>query len=109
MRAYQISESFIVDAIGLHAPDHGFHATWRQIGAAVPGTRIPAVVMTLAAKPWCDPAEGLRAVQVAAAVHGIGPGFDWIAARQRMVMKRNAAVAVDRVIGAALRGGPVRT
>ncbi len=106
---FRISTGFAMDHATFFACFDGFYCSHADLAATLPGTRVNAVALTLAEKPWADPAESLRAVQVACAVIGIHDRFDWIATETRCRMRRNAAQVVDAVWRAALSGKPLKS
>jgi hypothetical protein len=109
MSDFRISENFGADDSHLYATFEDFYVQREHIADTLPGTRISKWAVELARKPWACPAESLRAVQCACLIFGGADRIDWIRTRQRMVQSRAAAMEVDRIIRAALRGEPITT
>jgi hypothetical protein len=110
MTEFRISKEFSMDEGTFYACFDSFYCSHADLAAAWPGTtNVNAVAMKLAAEPWADPQESLRACEVACAVLGIHDRFDWLETERRATMRRNAAQAVDSIWRAALSGNLDRT
>lgn len=100
---FRISQEFAMDDRTFFAVFESFYCSHADLAAVRPGTeRVNAVAMKLAEMPWADPAESLRAVQVACAVTGFAARFDWLETERHAKLRRTAAQAADAVFRSLL-------